>query len=107
MLSDRAVTLGSKHIQTVVLFDRSADLITPFCSQMCYEGLLDEYYNIEGGRMKIPKSESAETGAKQFEHVIVSTKDDAIIEGIRAMHFTKVFQKIRGIFVVIDVCQTN
>jgi hypothetical protein len=90
---------GGKQIQTVVLFDRSVDLITPFCSQMCYEGLLDEYFNIEGGRMKIPKSETTETTGKQYEHISLCTKDDMIMEGIRAMHLTKVFQEIKGKFI--------
>jgi hypothetical protein len=88
---------GGKQIQTVILFDRSVDLITPFCSQMCYEGLLDEYFNIEGGRMKIPKSGNTDdSSVKQFEAISLATKDDMIIEGIRGMHFTKVFQEIKG-----------
>jgi len=90
---------SGKQIQTVVLFDRSVDLVTPFCSQMCYEGLLDEYFNIEGGRMKIPKSgntDNTANTANQVEQISLSTKDDTIFEGIRAMHFTKVFQEIKG-----------
>lgn len=87
---------GTKHIQTVVLFDRSVDLVTPFCSQMCYEGLLDEYFNIEGGRMKIPKFGAADNAAPQNELVLLSTREDTIIEGIRAMHFSKVAQEIKG-----------
>ena len=86
-----------RQIQTVILFDRSVDLVTPFCSQMCYEGLLDEYFNIEAGRLKIPKKAEDENAAKQFDHISISTKDDTIIEGIRGMHFTKVFQKIKGL----------
>jgi len=63
---------------------------------MCYEGLLDEYFNIEGGRMKIPKSGNTDNTVNQFEQISLSTKDDTIFEGIRAMHFTKVFQEIKG-----------
>ena len=63
---------------------------------MCYEGLLDEYYNIEGGRTKIPKSDTADNAAKQFDHISLSTRDDTFIERVRAMHFTKVFQVIKG-----------
>ena len=88
-----------KKIHTVVLFDRSVDLVTPFCSQMCYEGLLDEYFNIEAGRLKIPKSgggADSDNPNKQFDHISISTKNDTIIEGIRAIHFTKVFQEIKG-----------
>lgn len=89
---------GVRPIQTVVLFDRSVDVITPFCSQMCYEGLLDEYFNIEAGRMKIPKAPgTADNSGRQFETISLSTRDDMIIQRIRAMHFTKVFQEIKGI----------
>lgn len=98
MLSQQDIFTIGRPIQTVILFDRSVDLITPFCSQMCYEGLLDEYFNIDGGRMKIPKT--TENGAdgtnKQHEIISLSTKDDVIIEGIRTAHFTKVFQIIKG-----------
>jgi len=32
---------------------------------MCYEGLLDEYFNIEGGRMKTPKNGNTDNSSKQ------------------------------------------
>jgi hypothetical protein len=70
---------------------------------MCYEGLLDEYFNIEAGRMKIPKSGDGENPNKQYDHISISTKNDTIIEGIRAVHFAKVFQEIKGyLFTSID-----
>ncbi|CAF3370658.1 unnamed protein product [Rotaria socialis] len=98
---------GMKQIQTVVLFDRSVDLITPFCSQMCYEGLVDEYFNIEAGRVKIPKTENADNSGKQFDHISLSTRDDMMIERIRAMHFTKVFQEIKAVLAQQNVLQND
>ncbi|CAF1179241.1 unnamed protein product [Adineta ricciae] len=98
---------GGKSIQTVILFDRSVDLVTPFCSQMCYEGLLDEYFNIEAGRMKIPKSGNAENAGPQHELVQLSTRDDTIIEGIRAMHFSKVAQEIKARLARENVLQND
>ena len=65
---------------------------------MCYEGLLDEYFNIDGGRVKIPKTDSNDSTTKQFENFSLSSRDDILIEGIRATHFTKVFQVIKGQF---------
>ncbi|CAF2479503.1 unnamed protein product [Rotaria sp. Silwood2] len=106
-ISNRDLIPGGRYIQTVILFDRSVDLITPFCSQMCYEGLLDEYFNIEGGRMKIPKSENTDNSAKQYEHISLSTRDDMIIEGIRAMHFTKVFQEIKAYLAKQNILQND
>ena len=67
---------------------------------MCYEGLLDEYFNIEGCRMKIPTSETSDDSSKKYEHISLSTRDDMIIEGIRSIHFTKVFQEIKGKYCV-------
>ncbi|CAF4489051.1 unnamed protein product [Rotaria sp. Silwood1] len=98
---------SGRYIQTVILFDRSVDLITPFCSQMCYEGLLDEYFNIEGGRMKIPKNGNTDNAGKQYEHISLSTRDDMVIEGIRAMHFTKVFQEIKAYLARQNVLQND
>ncbi|CAF5207455.1 unnamed protein product, partial [Rotaria magnacalcarata] len=106
-LDDQDLMPGMKQIQTVVLFDRSVDLITPFCSQMCYEGLLDEYFNIEAGRMKIPKTENADNSGKQFDHISLSTRDDMMIERIRAMHFTKVFQEIKAVLAQQNVLQND
>jgi hypothetical protein len=71
---------------------------------MCYEGLLDEYFNIEAGRMKIPKGGGdGDNPNKQYDHISISTKNDTIIEGIRAIHFTKVFQEIKGYSVFLSI----
>ena len=91
------VQYNARPIQTVILFDRSVDLVTTFCSQMCYEGLLDEYFNIEGGRVRIPKASNTEGTTKQYDTISLSTQDDSIIGGIRAIHFTKVFQEIKSL----------
>ncbi|CAF0729800.1 unnamed protein product [Rotaria sordida] len=106
-LNNQDTIPGGRQIQTVILFDRSVDLITPFCSQMCYEGLLDEYFNIEGARMKIPKTDNTDNSGRQFEYISLSTKDDMIIEGIRAMHFTKVFQEIKAYLARQNVLQND
>ena len=34
------------EIECVIMMDRSVDLISPFCMQMNYEGLLDEIFEI-------------------------------------------------------------
>ena len=35
------------EIDALFMFDRSVDLVTPFCVQQTYEGQLDEYYDIQ------------------------------------------------------------
>jgi hypothetical protein len=34
--------MGIPEINTVILLDREVDMVTPMCSQLTYEGLLDE-----------------------------------------------------------------
>ena len=35
------------EIDQIILLDRAVDLITPMCSQLTYEGLIDEVYSIQ------------------------------------------------------------
>ncbi len=35
------------HIDTIILLDRSVDLLTPLSTQLTYEGLIDEIYGIK------------------------------------------------------------
>ena len=37
-------------IDTLLLVDRNIDLITPLLSQLIYEGLIDEIFNIENSK---------------------------------------------------------
>jgi len=34
------------EIDNLILIDRNVDMITPFCTQLTYEGLIDEYFGI-------------------------------------------------------------
>jgi hypothetical protein len=35
------------EVDGLIMIDRAIDLISPFCIQMNYEGLLDEFFGIE------------------------------------------------------------
>lgn len=35
------------HFDTLLMIDRSADLVTPLVTQLTYEGLIDEFYSIK------------------------------------------------------------
>ena len=41
----------------LILIDRSVDFVTPFCTPLNYEGLLDEIYSIKSGTIEIPNLE--------------------------------------------------
>jgi hypothetical protein len=39
----------SPEIDTLILIDRQVDMVTPMCTQLTYEGLIDETFNIHTG----------------------------------------------------------
>ncbi|KAH7338863.1 Sec1-like protein [Rhizoctonia solani] len=51
----------SKQFDSLVIIDRSTDLITPFLTQLTYEGLLDEYLGIKNCESKNIHSEIGPT----------------------------------------------
>lgn len=40
-------TQMSQHIDSLIIIDRSVDLVTPLCTQLTYEGLIDEIFHIK------------------------------------------------------------
>ena len=56
MMMRMGTQLGEEHfdgrapeIDQIILIDRDVDLITPLCTQLTYEGLIDEYFQIQNG----------------------------------------------------------
>ncbi|KAH7315840.1 hypothetical protein KP509_21G067400 [Ceratopteris richardii] len=47
---------GIPEIDTVILLDRHVDMVTPMCSQLTYEGLLDEFLHINNGTVEVDSS---------------------------------------------------
>lgn len=45
---------GDAEIDSLILLDRTIDLISPFCAQQNYEGQLDEAFGIHSAYTKIP-----------------------------------------------------
>lgn len=42
------------QFDTIILLDRKVDMITPFLTQLTYEGLIDEFSGIKNGHVKLP-----------------------------------------------------
>lgn len=38
------------EIDSMVIIDRTVDLVTPMCTQLTYEGLIDEIYGIHSSK---------------------------------------------------------
>uniref|UniRef100_A0ACD5YAC3 Uncharacterized protein n=1 Tax=Avena sativa TaxID=4498 RepID=A0ACD5YAC3_AVESA len=48
--------MGMPEIDTLILLDREVDMVTPMCSQLTYEGLLDEILEIHNGSVEVDAS---------------------------------------------------
>ncbi len=73
-------------ISELILFDRQCDLVTPLCSQLTYEGILDDVFSIRSGFAEFGKDV---TGKEQNVKVLVNAQDPVFAE-IRSLHFAAV-----------------
>ncbi|KAK1283991.1 hypothetical protein QJS10_CPA09g01806 [Acorus calamus] len=48
--------LGVPEINTLILLDREVDMVTPMCTQLTYEGLLDEFLHVNNGAIELDAS---------------------------------------------------
>ena len=68
------------------IFDRSVDLITPFCTNYVYEALIDEYFNINFNTIKVnPKI--LEKESKQNFIKIDLSRNNKFYTKIKDFHF--------------------
>lgn len=42
-----------RGIDTLILLDRAVDMVTPCCTQLTYEGLIDEVFGIVNGAVQL------------------------------------------------------
>ena len=50
---DKASVHPSPEIDQIILIDRGVDMVTPFCHQLTYEGLIDEFLHIRHGTITL------------------------------------------------------
>ena len=77
---------GTTGISEIILLDRSCDFVTPLCSQLTYEGILDDVVHIQSGHVLISKTI---TGKDNDSKVVVNSKDP-VFGVIRSLHFSSV-----------------
>lgn len=72
-LKEEEVKLDQNYgdIEHLIIFDRSSDLLTPLLKQITYEGLVDEFYGIQGGISKVPATlfEENKNSNKKFDTI--------------------------------------
>uniref|UniRef100_A0A671K4C8 Vacuolar protein sorting-associated protein 33B-like n=1 Tax=Sinocyclocheilus anshuiensis TaxID=1608454 RepID=A0A671K4C8_9TELE len=71
----------------VFLIDRDVDFVTPLCSQVVYEGLVDDIFRIKCGSVEFgPNVTSSDKSIK-----VMLNSQDKVFDEIRNEHFSNVF----------------
>eukprot|EP00002_Diphylleia_rotans_P012490 TRINITY_DN2441_c0_g1_i2.p1 TRINITY_DN2441_c0_g1~~TRINITY_DN2441_c0_g1_i2.p1 ORF type:complete len:518 (-),score=94.82 TRINITY_DN2441_c0_g1_i2:652-2205(-) len=79
------------EIDTLILIDREADLVTPMMTQLTYEGLIDEVFRISNGFVDMEPDDlgvQAKPGQKKVK--IPLNSNDKLYSEIRDLNFSKV-----------------
>ncbi|KAM9318269.1 vacuolar protein sorting-associated protein 33B isoform 1-T4 [Pholidichthys leucotaenia] len=90
------------EIGNVFLIDRDVDYVTPLCSQVVYEGLVDDVFRIKCGCVEFgPDVTSSDKSLK-----VMLNSQDKVFSEIRNEHFSNVFgflsQKARNLQIAYD-----
>lgn len=95
-------TARQAEIGNVFLIDRDVDFVTPLCSQVVYEGLVDDIFRIKCGCAEFgPEVTSSDKSIK-----VMLNSQDKVFNEIRNEHFSNVFgflsQKARNLQTAYD-----
>ncbi|GFT08994.1 vacuolar protein sorting-associated protein 33B [Nephila pilipes] len=82
---------GSDRISHLIILDRDIDYVSVFLSQLTYEGMLDEFFGINSGRILFPK----EVTGKDEKLKVVLNSSDVVFNEIRNNYFASVFGLLR------------
>lgn len=74
------------EIDQVILIDRQVDMITPMCTQLTYEGLIDEFFGITNGTVSL-KGSVVSKEPPEKEHPFPLNSNDSLFSDIRDVHF--------------------
>nr|KJB74758.1 hypothetical protein B456_012G005800 [Gossypium raimondii] len=86
--------MALSEINTLILIDREVDMVTPMCSQLTYEGLLDEFLRINNGSVELDSSiMGVQQEGKKMKVPLNSS--DKLFKEIRDLNFEVVVQVLR------------
>ncbi|XP_041649034.1 vacuolar protein sorting-associated protein 33B [Cheilinus undulatus] len=90
------------EIGKVFLIDRDVDFVTPLCSQVVYEGLVDDIFRIKCGCVEF----GADVTSSDKSVKVMLNSQDRVFNEIRNEHFSNVFgflsQKARNLQTAYD-----
>jgi len=94
-----------QQIDTLVLLDRGVDMVSPMCTQLTYEGLIDEMLGINNGLVEVPYSappssgDSAggqPSGAARKGRKVPLNSSDVLFRELRDVNFGSIGPKLRN-----------
>uniref|UniRef100_A0A6B2KZZ3 Uncharacterized protein n=1 Tax=Arcella intermedia TaxID=1963864 RepID=A0A6B2KZZ3_9EUKA len=95
------------EITHLIIIDREVDFITPMCTQLTYEGLIDEVFGINNGSVELPaemvldpKTENKEPPGKKLKTPLNS--NDRLFSDIRDLNFASVGPHLHAKAKLID-----
>ena len=87
------------QLDTIIILDRKVDMITPFLTQLTYEGLIDEFFNIKNSSVKLPgerfaqdqtePTNSSADNINTVKQIVLNSKDELYTE-LRDKNFNAV-----------------
>ncbi|KAI9095923.1 Sec1-like protein [Phlyctochytrium arcticum] len=111
--SPPASAIMDPQIDSMIVLERGVDMITPMCTQLTYEGLIDEVYGISSTFIEMDASSSPSAGAStaraatstgsgtaasagRAKKVMLNEKDPLFIH-LRTLNFAVVGNKLREV----------
>ncbi|KAI0396694.1 Sec1-like protein [Xylariaceae sp. FL0594] len=95
--ADQTGLAPSNWIESVIIFDREVDFVTPLLTQLTYEGLLDEVWGIQNNQADVdstvvgpppqPSSQGASAAANSRKRKLQLDSSDKLYEGLRDANF--------------------
>eukprot|EP00163_Fabomonas_tropica_P032762 TRINITY_DN8359_c0_g1_i1.p1 TRINITY_DN8359_c0_g1~~TRINITY_DN8359_c0_g1_i1.p1 ORF type:complete len:600 (+),score=140.03 TRINITY_DN8359_c0_g1_i1:778-2577(+) len=76
----------ASEIDTLILLDRDVDLFTPLCTQLTYEGLVDELFGISNSYVDLEPEVLGQSGVKKVKTPLNS--NDKLYSEIRDLNFS-------------------
>ena len=79
---------ASPHVDMILLLDRAVDPVTPLCTQLTYEGLIDEIIGVKNGAVEVPDDEGKTVKARL-------DSNDALFRELRDLNFGRACDALR------------
>ncbi|MCL7041089.1 hypothetical protein MKW94_008806 [Papaver nudicaule] len=85
--------VGIPEINTLILLDREVDMVTPMCTQLTYEGLMDEILRVSNGSVELDGSIMGNQQQEGKKMKVPLNSSDKLFKETRDLNFEVVVQR--------------